>query len=149
MSAAELLDGVRRGFSVEAVARAVTPTARGEIGLYLSGQWYRLVVPQTDGGGADPVAGLDAAVLQSRLIGPVLGVDNPRTAPNVGFVGGNRPVSDLAEAVDSGEWTAAVSLHATTVDDLMAVADAGAVMPPKSTWFEPKLLDGLVSHVLD
>lgn len=149
MSAAELLDGVRRGFSVEAVARAVTPTARGEMGLYLSGQWYRLAVRQTDGGGADPVARLDAAVLQSRLIGPVLGVDNPRTAPNVGFVGGNRPVSDLAEAVDSGEWTAAVSLHATTVDDLMAVADAGAVMPPKSTWFEPKLLDGLVSHVLD
>jgi uncharacterized protein (DUF1015 family) len=151
MSDVQLLEGVRRGFSVESVDEAVTPRARGEIGLYLSGQWYRLAVPpagRVDAAG-DPVDRLDAAVLQSRLIGPVLGVDNPRTAPNVGFVGGNRPLSDLVAAVDDGPWTAAVSLHATTVDDLMAVADAGGVMPPKSTWFEPKLLDGLVSHVLD
>lgn len=144
-----LLHGVRRGFGVEAVPGVVTPTATGEIGLYLCGQWYRLTVPDVDRASTDPVERLDAAVLQSRLLGPLLGVENPRTAPNVGFVGGTRPLSDLVDAVDSGAWHAAVSLHATSVDDLMAVADAGAMMPPKSTWFEPKLLDGLVSHVLD
>lgn len=126
---------------------------------YLAGQWYRLRVLPPDGvdavdptilpNSADPASRLDAAVLQSRLLGPIVGVDNPRTAPNVGFVGGTRPLSEVVAAVDSGKWTAAAFLHATTVDDLMAVADADSVMPPKSTWFEPKLLDGLVSHVLD
>lgn len=149
MSPADLLHGVRRGFAADPAADAVTPAARGEMGLYVAGQWYRLAVPLSDDAGTDPVDRLDAAVLQSRLLGPVLGIDNPRTAPNVGFVGGARPLSDLVDAVDSGDWTAAVTLHATTVDELMAVADAGSVMPPKSTWFEPKLLDGLLSHVLD
>lgn len=148
MSAETLLTGARRAFSVEPAAEPVKPRARGEIGLYLSGQWYRLAAPPATAD-AGPVDRLDAAVLQSRLLAPVLGIDNPRTAPNVGFVGGTRPLSALVEAVDRGEWTAAVSLHATTVEDLMAVADTDAVMPPKSTWFEPKLLDGLVSHVLD
>ena len=149
MSGSDVVEGARRGFAVEPVADAVAPTVRGEMGLYVSGQWYRLTVPSLDTAVADPAERLDAAVLQSRLLKPVLGIDNPRTASNVGFVGGSRPLSDVVAAVDGGEWTAAVTLHATTVDELMTVADAGGVMPPKSTWFEPKLLDGLVSHVLD
>jgi uncharacterized protein (DUF1015 family) len=149
MSAAQLLEGATRAFCLEPVNEPVTPTAQGEMGLYLSGQWYRMVVEPADRAGSDPADRLDAAVLQARLLGPVLGIDDPRTAANVGFVGGTRPLTELVEAVDSGGWTAAVSMHATSVDDLMAVADAGAIMPPKSTWFEPKLLDGLVSHVLD
>ena len=145
----QVLVGARRGFVVEPAAEPVRPAAKGTLGLYLAGQWYRLTVdPTRDLGGAD-AEGLDVAVLQSRLLGPVLGIENQRTSPDVGFVGGTRPLADLVAAVDSGEWTAAVSLHATSVADLMAVADAGAMMPPKSTWFEPKLLDGLVSHVLD
>jgi uncharacterized protein (DUF1015 family) len=149
MSAAQLLEGATRAFRLEPVDEPVTPTAQGEMGLYLSGQWYRMVVEPADRAGSDPADRLDAAVLQARLLGPVLGIDDPRTAANLGFVGGTRPLIELVEAVDSGGWTAAVSMHATSVDDLMAVADAGAIMPPKSTWFEPKLLDGLVSHVLD
>lgn len=151
MSAEQLLDGARLAFSVQRVVDPVAPTSKGEIGLYLSGQWYLLGVPSAAGAShaSDPSASLDAAVLQSRLLGPVLGIEDPRTASNLAFVGGARPLTELVAAVDSGEWTAAASLPATTVADLMAVADAGAVMPPKSTWFEPKLLDGLVSHVLD
>jgi uncharacterized protein (DUF1015 family) len=149
MSAAQLLEGATRAFRLEPVDEPVTPTAQGEMGLYLSGQWYRMVVEPADRAGSDPADRLDAAVLQARLLGPVLGIDDPRTAANLGFVGGTRPLTELVEAVDSGGWTAAVSMHATSVGDLMAVADAGAIMPPKSTWFEPKLLDGLVSHVLD
>ena len=89
------------------------------------------------------------AVLQRHVLSPVLGIADQRTDPDIGFVGGARPLSELEAAVDGGEWTAAFSLYPTTVADLIGVADAGGIMPPKSTWFEPKLLDGLVSHVLD
>lgn len=144
----QVLAGAKRGFHVEPAEGPVQPAAAGEIGLYLAGQWYRLRVVPT-GETAEPADRLDVAVLQSRLLGPVMGIDDQRTSPDVGFVGGVRPLSELVAAVDSGDWTAAVSLSATSLDDLMAVADAGGMMPPKSTWFEPKLLDGLVSHLLD
>ena len=88
-------------------------------------------------------------MLQRHLLEPVLGIGDPRTDPRIGFVGGVRPLGELESAVDDGTWTAAISMHPTTVEDLIGVADAGGIMPPKSTWFEPKLLDGLVSHVLD
>jgi uncharacterized protein (DUF1015 family) len=150
MSTQHLLAGAAHAFHVGRAEAPVRPATAGELGLYTAGHWYRLqVVPTDDLRSADLADRLDVAILQSRLLGPVLGIENQRTSPDVGFVGGTRPLSDLVAAVDSGEWTAAVSLHATSVDDLMAVADAGAMMPPKSTWFEPKLLDGLVSHVLD
>ena len=100
-------------------------------------------------GTEDPVDQLDVAVLQRHLLEPVLGITDPRRDPRIGFVGGVRPLAELEAAVDGGAWTAAVSLYPTTVADLIGVADAGGIMPPKSTWFEPKLLDGLVSHVLD
>ncbi len=146
----QVLAGAEQGFHVEPTEGPVQPAAEGEIGLYLAGQWYRLRVVSTgDPQTAEPADRLDVAVLQTRLLGPVMGIDDQRTSPDVGFVGGVRPLSELVAAVDSGDWTAAVSLRATSLDDLMAVADAGGMMPPKSTWFEPKLLDGLVSHLLD
>ncbi len=127
----------------------VSPAEPGTFGMYLAGQWYTLVAPAPLRAAADPADRLDVAVLQEHLLAPLLGITDPRTDRRIGFVGGVRPADELRAAVDSGAWTAAFTLHPTTVDDLMAVADAGGIMPPKSTWFEPKLLDGLVSHVLD
>ena len=97
----------------------------------------------------DPVARLDVSLLQDNLIAPLLGVEDPRTDDRIDFVGGIRGLSELERRVDSGEMQIAFALYPTSMDALMAVADANEVMPPKSTWFEPKLADGLVSHVLD
>ncbi len=149
MDAQAVLAGAERHFTVEPSDGPVTPAAPGRFGLYLAGRWYRLTAPAALRGVDDPVDQLDVAVLQQHLLEPVLGIGDPRRDPRIGFVGGVRPLSELAAAVDSGAWTAAISMHPTTVADLIGVADAGGIMPPKSTWFEPKLLDGLVSHVLD
>ena len=144
-----ILGGVAERFLVEPSDGPVTPAAPGRFGLYLAGRWYRLTAPDELRGSDDPVDQLDVAVLQRHLLEPVLGIHDPRRDPRIGFIGGVRPLSELEAAVDGGAWTAAVSMHPTTVADLIGVADAGGIMPPKSTWFEPKLLDGLVSHVLD
>jgi uncharacterized protein (DUF1015 family) len=116
--------------------------------MYLGGRWYRL---QLDDAKIpdDPVASLDVSLLADNLIEPVLGISDPRRDERIDFVGGIRGLGELEKRVDSGEWAVAFALFPTTMDALMAVADAGEVMPPKSTWFEPKLADGLVSHVLD
>jgi len=95
------------------------------------------------------VASLDVSLLQDNLIEPILGVSDPRRDDRVDFVGGIRGLEGLEKRVDSGDWVVAFSLFPTTMQALMDVADAGEVMPPKSTWFEPKLADGLISHVLD
>ena len=92
------------------------------------------------------VGGLDASWLQAKVLAPILGVDDPRTSKKIDFIGGIRGTKELIRLVDSGEYAIAFSLHAVTLDQLMAIADAGEIMPPKSTWFEPKLRDGLVSH---
>jgi uncharacterized protein (DUF1015 family) len=97
----------------------------------------------------DPVGRLDVSLLQDNLLAPVLGIGDPRRDDRIDFVGGIRGLDELARRVDSGEWRVAFALYPTSMEMLMAVADAGEVMPPKSTWFEPKLADGLVSHVLD
>ncbi|HEX4986615.1 MAG TPA: DUF1015 family protein [Burkholderiales bacterium] len=148
LSRQELLSKLGQGFSVHAVSRAVAPSKPGEFGLYLEGQWYRLnvhaaLVPQ------DPVERLDVSLLADLLLAPLLGIVDPRRDERIDFVGGIRGLPELERRVDSGEMAAAFSLFPTRMEDLMAVADAGEVMPPKSTWFEPKLADGLVSHVLD
>jgi uncharacterized protein (DUF1015 family) len=149
MSAEQVLARIAERFAVEPSDGPVAPAAPGRFGLYLAGAWHRITAPDTLRIGADPVDQLDVAVLQEHLLTPVLGIGDPRTDPRIGFVGGVRPLAELAAAVDGGDWTLAISMHATTVEDLLGVADAGGIMPPKSTWFEPKLLDGLVSHVLD
>ncbi|NIR60291.1 MAG: DUF1015 domain-containing protein, partial [Gammaproteobacteria bacterium] len=113
------------------------------------GRWYRLRLPAERIPAEDPVARLDVSLLAEHLIAPVLGITDPRRDPRIGFVGGVRGLGELERRVDSGEMAVAFSLHPTRMEDLMAVADAGRVMPPKSTWFEPKLADGLVSHVID
>jgi uncharacterized protein (DUF1015 family) len=145
----ELLEMISGPFSVAPVDRPLRPGHPGQYGMYLDGQWYRLdIKPElipTD----DPVASLNVSLLQNHLIAPMLGVQDPRTDDRIDFVGGIRGLDVLKLRVDSGEMAIAFALFPTSMEDVMAVADANEVMPPKSTWFEPKLADGLVSHLLD
>lgn len=140
---------LRDAFTVEPSAEPVRPARPGQFGLYLAGHWYRLTLNPALIPAHDPVARLDVSLLQANLIEPLLGIADPRRDDRIDFVGGIRGLQALSERVDSGEMALALSLHPTGMEDLMAVADSGEVMPPKSTWFEPKLADGLVSHCLD
>ena len=117
----------------------------GEVKIYLEKQWY-LAVPKFDISKFDEIGRLDASWLQERVLAPILGIADPRTSTGIDFIGGIRGTKELVKLVDSGSHAVAFSLHAVTLDQLMAIADAGKIMPPKSTWFEPKLRDGLVSH---
>ncbi len=148
MTPETFLAGLTENFSVSPVSGSCHPAGPGEFGMYLAGQWYRLTV-HPDQIPADPVARLDVSLLADKLLAPVLGITDPRRDQRIDFVGGIRGLEELERRVDSGEMQVAFSLYPTRMEDLMAVADAGEVMPPKSTWFEPKLADGLVSHVLD
>lgn len=116
--------------------------------MYLDGQWYRLTI-HSDHIPVDPVASLDVSLLADNLIDPILGISDPRRDKRIDFVGGIRGLGELEKRVNSGEMAIAFSLFPTRIEQLMQVADANEVMPPKSTWFEPKLADGLVSHLLD
>jgi len=149
LSPEEFVARISEAFSVEASAEPVKPAQSGEFGMYMGGQWYRLRIKPERIPADDPVARLDVSLLQDNLIEPLLGISDPRTDNRIDFVGGIRGLSELEKRVDSGDWAVAFSLYPTTMEALMAVADAGEVMPPKSTWFEPKLADGLVSHMLD
>ncbi len=148
LSPTDFLLGVARQFTVTPLENRCKPTRPGQFGMYLGGQWHRLdiqpgLIP------ADPVASLDVSLLQDHLLGPVLGIGDPRRDKRIDFVGGIRGLVELEHRVDSGEMAVAFAMFPTSLDALMAVADANEVMPPKSTWFEPKLADGLLSHVLD
>ena len=148
-SADEFLAAIGAAFDLELSDRPVKPASSGEFGMYLDGQWYRLHIHREAIPADDPVARLDVSLLQSSLIEPILGISDPRRDDRIDFVGGIRGLEALERRVDSAAWAVAFSLYPTTMQALMDVADAGEVMPPKSTWFEPKLADGLVSHVLD
>ncbi|MCR4305137.1 MAG: DUF1015 family protein [Gallionella sp.] len=149
MDAAKFLQRISGNFSVQASAEPVKPARPGEFGLYLPGRWHRLQIRAGLIPANDPVARLDVSLLQNHLIAPVLGISDPRRDKRIDFVGGIRGLAELEKRVNSGEMAAAFSMFATRMEDLMAVADANEVMPPKSTWFEPKLADGMVSHLLD
>jgi len=138
---------VGEGFDITPVEGGRPDRARC-FGMYLGGRWYRLtarpeIVPD------DPVRGLDVAILQDSLLAPVLGIGDPRSDERVDFVGGIRGLQELERLVDSGRFAVAFAMHPTGIDQLFRVADAGQVMPPKSTWFEPKLRDGLAILALD
>jgi uncharacterized protein (DUF1015 family) len=148
LSEANFLARVGERYAVTAADGPVKPARPGEVGLYLPGRWFKLsiepkLIP------ADPVARLDVSLLSDHLLGPVLGIADLRRDKRIDFVGGIRGLPELEKRVNSGEMAVAFAMHPTGMQDLMAVADAGQVMPPKSTWFEPKLADGLVSHVLN
>jgi uncharacterized protein (DUF1015 family) len=145
---ATFLARVETVFQLQASDQPVRPGQSGEFGMYLEGQWYRLRLDAARIP-ADPVAQLDVSLLADNLIEPILGISDPRRDNRIDFVGGIRGLTGLQQRVDSAEMAVAFSLFPTSMEQLMAVADAGEVMPPKSTWFEPKLADGLVSHLLD
>jgi len=148
LSTETFLARVAERFQMSPSAAAVHPQGPGNFGMYLAGQWYQLMI-HPDKIPSDPVGRLDVSLLADQLLAPVLGIEDPRRDTRIDFVGGIRGLDELVKRVDSGEMAVAFSMHATRMEDLMAVADAGEVMPPKSTWFEPKLADGLVSLVLD
>jgi uncharacterized protein (DUF1015 family) len=122
------------------------PTRLGEFGVYLRGRWLAVAARAGSSIPGDPVSALDVSVLQANLLAPVLGIKDPRTDPRIDFVGGIRGTAELERRVNSGEMQVAFSMVPTRIDQLLAIADAGQIMPPKSTWFEPKLRSGLVIH---
>jgi len=145
----QFLQKIANAFNVKPEPAAVKPGRTGEFGLYMKGKWYRLNIKSERIPANDPVKRLDVSLLQDSLMTPLLGIGDPRRDKRIDFVGGIRGLKELERRVDSGEMACAFSLFPTSIADMMAVADAGQVMPPKSTWFEPKLADGLVSHALD
>jgi uncharacterized protein (DUF1015 family) len=124
------------------------PSVPGAFCFFLKNAWYRMELDQRTIDRSDPIASLDVSLLQDRVLGPVLGIDDPRTDKRIDFVGGIRGPAELERRVRSGEMAIGFSLYPTTLDQLMAVSDAGQIMPPKSTWFEPKLRSGLFVHTL-
>ena len=148
LTAEAYLDRVAERFEVLPMETPVKPTETMTYGMYLNQQWYGLRL-RTAYHSAEPVAGLDISLLTEHLIEPILGISDPRRDERIDFIGGIRGLSALEQRVDSGEWAVAFALYPVAMSALMAVADTGEVMPPKSTWFEPKLADGLVSHLIE
>jgi uncharacterized protein (DUF1015 family) len=148
LTASDLLLRIGPLFAATRTDKPSRPRRAGQFGMYLDGNWYQLdlrpgLTPD------DPVASLDVSLLQDQLLGPILGIGDPRRDQRIDFVGGIRGLEELERRVNSGEMAVAFALYPTSLEALMAVADTNRVMPPKSTWFEPKLADGLLSHVLD
>lgn len=148
LSVSEFLSALEKaGFTVSTPQKeAVSPSSKGSFGLYLDGSWY-LVTASLPLLSDDPVKGLDVSILQDRILGPILGIGDPRTDKRIDFVGGIRGLSELERRV-SEDMTLAFSMYPTSIKELLSVADAGLLMPPKSTWFEPKLRSGLFLHSL-
>jgi uncharacterized protein (DUF1015 family) len=126
----------------------VKPSIDKSFGMYIDGQWFRLELTQ-DYNNFSPVESLDVSILHTFILDPILGIKDERVDTNIDFVGGARGLSELEKRVNSKEMAIAFSLYPTPIDALISVADADLIMPPKSTWFEPKLLDGLLSHIID
>lgn len=143
----EFLNTLRSHFDLVENADAV-PTEKGSISLFLDGTWYGVALPEA-GSGASAVDRLDVGRLTSTILEPLLGITDPRTDPNIDFVGGIRGTGALEERVASGESEMAISMYATDIRELVEVSDAGLLMPPKSTWFEPKLRSGFLVHLFD
>jgi uncharacterized protein (DUF1015 family) len=149
----QLLARLRETYAVAASDQPVRPAAPDEAGMYLAGHWYRLTLKPEIAArahkSADPVERLPITLLTRNIIEPIFGITDPRTDKRIDFIGGGRGLGELERLVSSGAFAVAFALYPTQMSDLMAVADAGAIMPPKSTWFEPKLADGAVSYLLD
>ncbi|MBU4203292.1 MAG: DUF1015 family protein, partial [Acidobacteria bacterium] len=145
-----LFTALQELFSVENKGFApFKPGRKGEVGMYMGGDWFKLTVKPGLRDEKDPVNSLDIAFLQNRLLRPFFGIQDPRTSDDIDFIGGIRGLKELVRLVDAGQFKAAFAIYPTSIEELMNIADAGKVMPPKSTWFEPKLRSGLLVHTLD
>ncbi len=149
LSEAGFLKKIEAEFIVEQVDKPAKPTVRNNFGMYLSGKWYALVLKEPAPNGGSPVDRLDISLLTSRLLEPILGIGDPRIDPRIDFIGGIHGMIGLEKRVDNGYWAVAFALFPTSIIELMSVADAKEIMPPKSTWFEPKLADGMISLMLE
>lgn len=147
-STAEFITCVRSSFEITPSPVPVVPADRHEFGMYLDGCWYLLDALPALVNEHDTVGRLDVSILQNNLLAPLLGIDNPRTDQRIHFVGGIRGNDELVRLVDSGEYAVAFALHPTSIAELIELADQDQIMPPKSTWFEPKLRSGLFVHLL-
>ena len=146
-SEAEFLSALSEVFQLSETA-SPSPSGRGEIRMYLSGRWHGLRIPPESIPAQDPISSLDVSILQERVLAALLGIEDVRTDKRIDFVGGIRGTDALERAVDEGRAAVAFSMYPVAVDQLIAVSDANEIMPPKSTWFEPKLRDGLLSHLI-
>lgn len=146
-SADAFIDKIKEKFDVLRLNTSdpYKPREKHTFGMYLDGNWYKLTAKNNSFDDNDPVGRLDVSILQNNLLSPILGIHDPRTDRRIDFIGGIRGLSELEKRVNS-DMKVAFSLYPTTIDDLMAISDAGAIMPPKSTWFEPKLRTGLFIH---
>ena len=146
-SAAEFLNSLQKEFFVGKVDKPFSPGQLHEFGMYLDGSWYQLVAK--DGSYTkDPIGVLDVSILQKNVLDKLLAIKDPRTDKRIDFAGGIRGLGELEKRVNSGEMKVAFSLYPVSIQQLFDIADSGSVMPPKSTWFEPKLRDGLLTHVI-
>ena len=143
----ELLEKAARNFLIEKVAVAFSPSALHQFGLYANKQWYKLTAKENTYT-TDPIGILDVTILQDNFLAPILNIKDQRTDQRIDFVGGIRGLGELEKRVDSGEMAIAISLHPVSIQQLFDIADSGNVMPPKSTWFEPKLRDGLLTNLI-
>jgi uncharacterized protein (DUF1015 family) len=150
MSPSQLLEKLDGVFILQPAAfeKGSAPTRKHELGLYLEGKWHTLHFRPRFAATSDPIEKLDVTLLQKYVLEPIFGIDDPRTSKRLNFVGGIRGIGELEKLVKSGEYACAFSMFPTSIEDLMAIADAGGIMPPKSTWFEPKLRDAMFCHMI-
>jgi uncharacterized protein (DUF1015 family) len=147
LSEQEFFDQINKSFSITKAEGPYAPEEEHQFGMYLNNQWYHLAA--LDGTFSnDPIGILDITILQNNLLNPVLGIKDQRTDTRIDFVGGIRGLSELEQRVNSGEWEVAFSIFPVTIQQLFDIADSNNIMPPKSTWFEPKLRDGLLTHLI-
>jgi uncharacterized protein (DUF1015 family) len=147
LSTADFLSAIKNKFAVAKADKAFSPEKLHDIGMYIENQWYRLTANKNSYS-EDPIGILDISILQNNLLDPVLDIKDQRTDKRIDFIGGIRGLSELEKRVNTGEMAVAFSLHPVTIQQLFDIADDGSVMPPKSTWFEPKLRDGLLTHLI-
>lgn len=147
LSAEQLLEKLDGVFILQSPGNA-SPRRKHELGLYLQGRWHTLNFRPRFAATTDPIEKLDVTLLQKYVLDPIFGIDDPRTSKRIHFVGGIRGTGELEKLVNSGEYACAFSMFPTSIEDLMTIADAGGIMPPKSTWFEPKLRDAMFCHMI-
>ena len=147
LEASGFIEKLNKNFSIEKINAPYSPDRLHNFGMYLEGSWYRLEAKK-DSFPNDPIGILDVSILQKNILSPLLGIQDPRTDNRIDFVGGIRGLHELERRVDSGQMKLAFSLYPVSMEQLFDIADSGQIMPPKSTWFEPKLRDGLFTHLI-